>query len=147
MREGLPAIHALARQLLAQETAADESEEIASAVIRVWQRFFACMGRLIGPIGFHALISRALSRASASHPFLKPVRVDMQGGFSLDGFAESAGGCEAEELQAAGEALIAEFLGLVVRFLGTDLALQLVQQCWPDLPVALSDTSGEKGDA
>ncbi len=148
MREGPPAIHALARQVLAHEAAAEEPREPALVAIRVCQRLFACMGRLVGPVGFQVLITRALSRASARHPLLRPVQVKVEADLSFDGLRESAGAHDAEVATSAGETLVAEFVGLIARFLGADLLLHFVQQCWPDLPVAhLAAELEEKSDA
>ncbi len=148
MKEGLPAIHALARQILAHETAAEGPREPMVVAVRVYQRFFACMGRLIGPVGFQVLTARAVSRASARHRMLKSLEVRVEEELSLEGLREDAGAHGAEVTESACETLVAEFIGLVARFLGADILLHLVQQCWPELPVAqLAARVEEKSDA
>lgn len=140
-----PEIQELARRLLAYETTAGESsEETLSALFRVSGKFRRFLTTLIGVVGFRILLDRALSLAKRYVPHLNTLQV------RSDGSLEDAGGPFGQDKvgqdkvgqdKAAGAdvAFIAEFLALLVAFVGKDLALTLVLGAWPDLPVSEVD--------
>ena len=97
---------------------------------------------LMGKLGFRALISRALVLANAEVPWLRAVHVRTDG--SLEGLDELAAQVGPEELFKGNVVLLAQFLGLLVTFVGEDLTLRLVRDVWPKLP--LNDFGFGEGD-
>jgi hypothetical protein len=47
--------------------------------------------------------------------------------------AEAAGEVPPEEAQAAAQALLADLIGLLARFLGADMAIRMVRQSFPEI--------------
>jgi hypothetical protein len=127
-----PQIRELARRLIAHETAAgDSSGETASPLVRVFDTFRRLLTTLIGPVGFRALLERALTLAKIEAPQLKSFQVTPDG--SLKSSAQPLG---QGQTTAADVVLITHFIGLFATFIGKDLMLNLVQGAWPDLPVS-----------
>lgn len=91
--------------------------------------------QLIGAGGFASLLSRALALAKRQSPVLAPLRVQADG--ALTGFGEVPhDAASADAAREGAVALVAEFLGLLITFIGQPLTLTLVRQAWPDAPAA-----------
>jgi hypothetical protein len=142
MNRNLPSPNARAtvRWLLAHEAGAGKLSDVTvPAAIRVCEKLRRPLSTLAGATGFHALLGRALTLAKAQDPHFAGVRLQPDG--SLDGLSEL---CNTEDGQA-GEALIAQLLGLLDAFIGQDLTLRLVLDVWPDLPAFEAEADGETG--
>jgi hypothetical protein len=94
---------------------------------------YAHLERLIAAAGFHALLRRALSLASAEFVWLKGVRVEEGRGCSFVGLRDAAEGRSVGEVGEAFGAIVANVLWLLVTFIGEDLTLRLVRDAWPEL--------------
>lgn len=121
-RAPLSSMQALAQRLLVLEgrpqgAAEDPSDEAA----RVLERLRVALARFAGSDGFTSLLRRALALASADDPVLRQVSVGTNG--SLEGLEHVAGD--------AVVAIIAQFLDLLVTFIGESLTLRLVRDAWP----------------
>lgn len=140
-----PNARAISLALLVYEVRAGEaSGENIPAVVRVSEKLRRPLSTIAGSTGFRALLGRALVLAKAQDPGLAAVRVQQDG--SLDGLSELLD----DENRPAGVALIAHLLGLLDGFIGTDLALRLVLDVWPDLPgfeveALRGESNGESG--
>ena len=87
---------------------------------------------LIGAGGVGALVRRALTLAQRSSPLLAGVEARQDG--SLVGLAEALGGsASAQEVEAAGAALLDSLIGLLVSLMGEELGLRPVRRLWPGL--------------
>jgi hypothetical protein len=85
----------------------------------------------MGATGFRALLTRALSMAQEEAPWLRVMQVKLDGSFEiLDELATQDSGESAE----GGLALVANFVGLLVAFIGEDLTLRLIREVWPNCP-------------
>ena len=87
----------------------------------------------MGRIGFTALLSRALSLASAEVPWLRAAHVDSDG--SLQGLNELEAQPDPEEIFEGSVVLLAQLLGLLAVFIGENLTLRLMRELWPKLPL------------
>lgn len=116
-------MQALAQRLLILEGppqgAADGS---ADGAVRVFERLRVALARFAGADGFTSLVRRALALARSDDPALLQVSVRANG--SLEGLEQVAGD--------AVIAIVAQFLGLLVTFIGEPLTLRLVRDAWPD---------------
>jgi len=108
-----------------------EREAWADAAGRVWQKLRQHLARSIGPAGFDALLRRALALAKTEFPSLQAIRTEADG--RLMGLREVVQ--TAEESSSGLAAVLAHFLGLLSTFIGEDLALRLVGEVWPDVPL------------
>ena len=102
-----------------------------ASIDRVCGRVADSLTRWFGPYGALALLTRALARAQSAQPSLAAITVSSSASPSLNGFAESA---KAHGVQATAEgviALLAVLTDLIGRLIGTDLALNLLEQSAP----------------
>lgn len=131
-RSSLPQLRALVRALLEGESADPSLEERLEGAERIVGALAARIQPLVGRDGFYMLLQRALKRAEASHPALGKVRADRDGEVHLEGLAEAGRGAGLEEATAAAEAIVAEVLALLARFIGADMTIRLVRQAFPE---------------
>jgi hypothetical protein len=143
MNQPSPAIRNLARWLLACEAAAAKSPAGKSpGVISVCDKLRQHLSVLAGAAGFRSLISRALTLAQSEAPWLGAVRVREDGSLEWPGAETSQ---RTTEKTAKGEvALVAQFLGLLVTFIGESLTLRLVREVWPEVPFGGTDSGAEE---
>ena len=139
MRQPTPEQYRLARRLLAHERGAQqETVELAIAVERVWQALYLQFHNLIGPIGFHALMNRALHIAKSTCSTLTAIELlhEKDKDF-LKTFQESLNTCMAdlddEKASVCFVMLIANFFWLLSTFIGKDLTMRHVRKAWPDI--------------
>ena len=103
----------------------------ASTAFRVCEKLRGPLGKIMGVGGFHSLLARAVRLSGAEAPWLRAVQI------AADGSLEDLNRLEAEQdgrAGAAGEAvLVAELLGLLVTFIGSDLTLRLLHEIWPKM--------------
>jgi len=143
MPEVSPAAHALARYMLLDETGERlEPAALAAAVERADIRLRARLVDLIGLAGYTTLVARAVRLAQAEVPALTRVTVDtgVIGGAGAEGtlrgvrdFVEVARVSDADPraAEAGVAAILAHIIGLLIIFIGEDLALRLVREAWP----------------
>jgi hypothetical protein len=132
MRPVLPEVRILARALLESGGGGLESDDAMDWARRALRRLAERLTPLVGVGGFHLLLQRSLIRARREHPWLDAIQLEEVSPWSLTGAAEAARGSEPEEVRSAAEALLAELIGLIARFLGADLAMQLVRESFPE---------------
>ena len=139
MPEMSPAAQVLARRVLRHEAGGRaEPAALAEAAERADARLRARLASLIGQTGYTALLARAVHLAQAEAPALERVSVDAlatgaEGG--LHGVREFARGVgDAGAAEAGLSAILAHVIGLLVTFIGEDLALRLIREAWPELP-------------
>ncbi len=121
-------IRELAQRLLLLE-AATTSAIGGHEAERVCEKLRISLTRFAGADGFLALMRRSLALARVEAPSLKNLTLNPDGCFVGFEAALNGGGNE------AGIALTAHLLGLLVTFVGEPLALRLLTDAWPDLPI------------
>jgi hypothetical protein len=95
----------------------------------------------MGDVGFRTLLSRALAMAHQRVPWLSAVHVKGDGALAWSG--EMVTQVDAVEIAEGSAVLLSELFGLLEGFIGETLALRLMQDVWPKLP--LSDSDSPKG--
>jgi hypothetical protein len=135
----------LADGLIAYETRENRSSETkVSAAVLVGEKLRLKLATLMGNVAFRALLSRALALANVEVPWLRAVHIKADG--SLEGLDELVAQVDPDEIFEGTVTLLAQLLGLLVTFIGEELALGLVHEVWPKLPLSNSDfgTGGKK---
>ena len=136
MNTNTPAIQGLARRLIALESDREPSAAPIVAAVRTCDRLRATLARLVGIAGFCSLMSRALALAGRS-PLLDAARVLPDGSLGgLDGVGQDSD---------AGLIVVSQLLGLLLTFIGEPLTPRLVNDAWPDAPVAGIDAGSGEG--
>ena len=126
-----PKIRDLAQRLLAYEAARDTfTEAKMPALALVADKLRLPLVTFAGIAGFHSLLARALTLATAQAPGLRTVQIEPDG--SLGGFRDFD---NRDPVAEAGVMLIAQLLGLLVTFIGESLMLSLVHDAWPDMAI------------
>jgi hypothetical protein len=127
-----PAARALAEQLLASAgpapPAASGAPDPLAAPAQVGRELAAELSRWIGPYGYHALLTRALASARATHPVLGAVRVAAPPGPSLDGLADAASAHGAAAVVEGYKAVLGALIDLLGRLIGEDLAVAFIDR-------------------
>jgi len=139
MAAATPAIHDLARRVIAFETARDPSDGPGGAAVRACETLRVPLAKLAGVAGFRSLMTRAVALATADVPWLAAVRVRADG--SVEGFAEARTDPGAMSGGDAGGVVVVRLLGLLGTFIGEPLTLGLVRDAWPDAPAVETDRS------
>jgi hypothetical protein len=136
----------LARWLLERETVGDADPVVAAE--RVCQNLSPSVSRLVSPAGFQAILSRALHLAAADFPVLEGVTAGMAPATWLEGLDRQVQDVDADEVNSAVVAVLAGLLDLLVRFIGENLTLRLVQEAWPELssrePTRIENSNGRE---
>lgn len=118
-----PSLRKLAPQLLIGEGRWGATDEQAGKAAQVFERLQTAFAMFAGADGFNSLIRRALALAAARDPSLREITVGANG--SLQGLEQAS--------HHAFLAIIEQFLGLLVTFVGETLTLRLVASAWPDV--------------
>lgn len=138
MNEISPDVTALARLLILFETPAPNgTDAVVNTGEHAWNRLEQRLTTLIGPAGFAALATRALALARPRHPVLASFTYGTTHGARLDGLRAGARApvtTDACDVLDALVSLTAHFLSVLIRLIGADLVVHLVQQAWPELP-------------
>jgi hypothetical protein len=135
-----------AERLIVYETRENKSSETKTqAAFLVGEKLRPQLAALMGNVGFHALISRALALSNAEIPWLRAVHVKADGSFeSLD---ELGAQVDPDKIFEGRVVLLAQLLGLLVAFIGGSLTLRLVHEIWPKITLnELVFGSGDKND-
>lgn len=139
------AIMGLVRRLLTHEAAGgQEQEALIEATERASDKLRAHLSKRIGQEGFRTLLARALTLTTTNFPHLSAVRVGADG--SLVGLRGAMS--RVQETQGAtvegAVALVAQFLALLISFIGEDLTLRLLSAVWSEL--ALDEATGGENE-
>lgn len=149
------AIQSLVRRLLTLEAAENQDQEsVIGAAERVSDKLRLHLSARIGQEGYRTLLARALTLATVQFPHLSAVRVAENG--SLVGLRQASGAGSQEPQDAITQqdavegavALVAHLLGLLITFIGEDLALRMVSAVSPALalPAVAEDTADRENE-
>ncbi len=117
-------IRELASRLIAAEASAGSGPDFHVATM-VCSKLQLSLTRFAGADAFSALMRRSLALSRADIPALKDVKVGAEG--CVEGLERIDGGLE------SGTTITANFLWLLVTFVGEPLAMRLVEDMWPGL--------------
>ena len=120
----------LAKQLLKHQNLRDKFNKIdIEPGLAAFEALQLYLCKLVGVVGFHALLSRALSQGKIRVSSLSVLRIKADG--KLEGIEKIFLG----ERTGALEVLLGHLLGLLVTFVGEGLTFQLLRDVWPDMPL------------
>ncbi len=115
-------------RLLGRESEATSTQNAALAAADALQRISTNLSRFIGNDGCYALFTRARAQAEAAHPSLANIRIMPQPNLSLHGVSESIEASGAAPVAAGLESTLIGVVELLVRLIGEELAMKLVDQ-------------------
>ncbi len=131
-----------ARQLLSHDLGNGSINDVASAMERWCRALHSRLAPVIGSAAFDALIGRAVKLAARNFAFLNDS--SMGANCSADELRQALEGREQEEVTNAAVAILANFLWLLVIFIGENLGLRMVHEIWPDVPFKAPGSSTEE---
>jgi hypothetical protein len=136
----------LGQQLIFEELSSGQSPDSEGrAAIRVCEKLRRPLCIYAGVGGYRSLMRRALSLARTKHVSLVGAQVDSDGSFILSPEMEKH--LDSAEAAQSGEALVAQFLELLMTFIGESLTRMIVQDVWPELgrkPKRTNENRNEK---
>jgi hypothetical protein len=118
---------------------------VAAVVEQAVARLYGQLEPLIGPMGYLALLMRALHLAQARAPWLEGVEAQVGQVVALGGLRERASAQGLPAMREGGTALLEHLLVLLCTFLGEDLTMRRLRRAWPEL--VGEDGSGGGGGA
>ncbi|XXY45770.1 hypothetical protein WME91_37790 [Sorangium sp. So ce269] len=126
---------ALSRRIIERELAGREDPaDIAAGIEGAFRRLYEVISTVIGPIGFQAVLARAVHLTRRTDPGFGACDVTcgetvvMKG---LSGMIEREGATQAS---AAAVALLGNVIALLCSFIGEDLTFRLLHRGWTGLP-------------
>jgi hypothetical protein len=124
----------IARRVLAREMTSGnerEPERFSAALQRAWLPVIVALRDTMGEDGCNALLARALARAEAGHPTLETMRRVNGSSVHLEGITAGVESHGVSAVAAANEALLAALVEILVRLIGEDMVMRLID---PDAP-------------
>ncbi len=112
-----------------EAAAATHAQANVPVAFRVCEKLRRPLTTLAGAVGFHSLLSRALTLAQREVPSLSAVRINEDGSLERSGEVELSLDAQAADGEIA---LVADLLGLLFTFIGKTLTLRLIHDVWPD---------------
>jgi hypothetical protein len=138
-----PTIIEFAERLLRHEAEeADTTTGLAAGLQRICHALNVRLSPLISSSGFQALFARALRLATRDFPFLTTVQLSVNGDCTLSGLPGALAGRTPVEGREALTAVLAQFIWLLVIFIGENLGLRKVREVWPEVPFGRNHSSG-----
>ena len=140
-----PSLADFARRLLLHEVGGSQrTQDLADAMERACQALHSQLAPLVSAAGFNALLGRAVKLAVREFPFLAAIGGITTPNCSFEGLRQAAEGREPADVADALVAILANFLWLLVIFIGENLGLRKVQEVWPDVPFTPPGVSSDK---
>ena len=131
---GSPEMRDFVGRVLAFETRTKDSSCATTPVaFAVCEKLRPQWVNLMGEVGFSTLLSRALTMAHQRVAWLRAVHVKKGG--SLAWSREPETQLAENEMNAASALLVLELLCLLTEFIGATMALRLMHDVWPHLPL------------
>jgi hypothetical protein len=119
----------IARRVFAREMiSANEREagRFSAALQRAWLPVIGALRDTMGEEGCDALLARALARAEAEHPTLITIRRVNGSSLHLEGITAGIEAHGVPAVAAANEALLAALVEILVRLIGEDMVMRLI---------------------
>lgn len=127
-----PKLKQLARRLLAYEAAASKPADAQnSTAFHVCEKLRGPLGKLLGGGGFRALLSRAQALAGKEVPWLLALKLKADG--SIEELDELEGKLKARVVAEGEVVLVAQLIGLLATFIGTELTQRFLNEIWPEM--------------
>ena len=135
MRHVPPPLDDFARRLLMHEAGGTlRTEDLVDAMERACQVLHADLAPLLSAAGVNALFGRATALAGRTFPPLAAIAAVRAPDCSFEGLRQALDGCGPSEAADMLVAIFANFLGLLIEFIGENLGLRKVHEAWPTVP-------------
>jgi hypothetical protein len=137
-----PSLVDFARRLLVHQSGGRQrTQDLVDAMERACQALQTQLTPLLSASGVNALLGRAVTLAAREFPFL--ISASTTPDCRVDGLRQAVEGHEPVEVADALVAIIANFVSLLVQFIGESLGLRKVQEAWPDVPLTPPGSSSD----
>jgi hypothetical protein len=120
------------------------TQDLVDAMERACQALHTRLAPLVSVAGSNALLERAVQLAAREFPFLADIGGTTAPNGSLGGLPDAVEGRQPAEVADALVAILANFIWLLVIFIGENLGLRKVHEVWPDVPLPAPDSSPGK---
>lgn len=131
---GQPGIDAMVRRMV-ERTAPDVPRGAeAYAVQAACEQTYRVVARSVGRTGAHALLTRAVGKATVVHPALANLHIEGISELGLGGVSEIVRVHGQHTTTVALEAVLESFLGSLSHLIGDDLVAKLLEQASPESP-------------
>ena len=117
-------------------------DEVTGAMEQGCQALRGRLAPLVGSAAFDALMGRAVNLAARNFAFLDDTPIGAN--CSADGLRQAVAGREQREVTDAVVAILANFLWLLVIFIGENLGIRMVHEIWPHVPFKAAGSSTEE---
>ncbi len=125
----------LSRRIVERELAGRAGPaEIAAGIEGVFRQLYQIMATVIGPLGFQAVLTRAVHLTRRDYPGLGACEIACGDTFVMRGISEMIEREGADQAGAAAVALLDHIIALLCSFIGEDLTLRLLRRGWAGLP-------------
>ncbi|KYF72480.1 hypothetical protein [Sorangium cellulosum] len=126
---------ALSRRIIEHEIAGREAPADVAAVIEgAFRRLHQVMSTVIGPLGFQAVVTRAVHLTRRACPGFDACHVTCGDTVVMTGMSELIERDGAAQAGAAAAVLLANVISLLCSFIGEDLTFRLLRRGWTGLP-------------
>ena len=141
MKQGDPNLQKLALRLFEYEAKKSGNPDEPVKTIEVCcQRLHDRLDRVIGAGGFRALLNRALYLAKKRYAWLEGVEIEDYPGCEFKELREAVKGKKPAIMDEACRLMLENVIWLLVTFIGEDIAFGLIQEAWPDVSIAASNS-------
>src|SRR5438128_8472763 len=129
-----PSLADFARRLFEHEAGGRQrAQDFVDAMERACQALQTRLTPLLSASGVNALLGRAVTLAAREFPFL--ISASGMPDCRMHGLRQAVEGHEPAKVAEALVAILANFLWLLVMFIGESLSLRTVKAAWPDGPL------------
>jgi hypothetical protein len=135
----------LARWALDRELDRHKSRE---SVVPAGQAACAALYRRLTPLvtssGSQGFLTRSLHLAREQYPFLQGLRGGASPETCLEGLDEALRDVGSDDAYQALVLVLAHMIGLLATFIGDDLAMRILGEAWPNLPLESDEVQEEE---
>ena len=99
---------------------------------------------LVTGSGSQGFLTRSLHLAQDQYPFLDGLRAGASPDTCLEGLDEALRDVGSDDAYQALVLVLAHMIGLLATFIGDDLAMRILGEAWPDLPLESDEVQKEE---
>ncbi|WP_437814921.1 hypothetical protein [Sorangium sp. So ce1078] len=136
-------VRVLSRWIIEHEIAGRERPaDIAQGIESAFRRLHQVMSTVIGPLGFQAVLTRAVHVTRRASPGFGAYDVTCGDAVVMKGMSEMIEREGAAQASAAAVVLVDNVIALLSSFIGEDLTFRLLRRGFPGLPGGGAEGSG-----
>ncbi|XXY18957.1 hypothetical protein WME88_04805 [Sorangium sp. So ce216] len=140
-----PRTRALARRIIEHEIAGREMPaDIAAGIEGAFRRLYQVMSTVIGPMGFQAVVTRAVHLTRRAFPAFNACDVTCGDTVVMKGMSDMIEREGAAHAVAAAVLLLDNVIVLFCSFIGEDLTFRLLRRGWTGFPGGAEGSGAEE---